>query len=237
MIKLDAMIKPIPDTEDPKTTEEHDFSDSAFVQIKSGSFFDVRMKYVEMKMDNAQEKCIVRKEVYERLQKVRDYLPEGYRLRIWDAWRPLALQVELFEKYSKDIVREFSLEDLTEEQRNKVIARFVSLPNEDRTIPPVHTTGGAVDVTLVDKDGNELPMGTGFDSFSKATQTEYFEKEKNILFRDNRRLLYNAMIGAGFTNLPSEWWHYDYGDRFWAYYNNVPVIYDGRFTLGETEFL
>ncbi len=33
--------------------------------------------------------------------------------------------------------------------------------------------------------------------------------------RENRRLLYYAMIDAGFTNLPSEWWHYDYGDRFW----------------------
>ena len=43
----------------------------------------------------------------------------------------------------------------------------------------------------------------------------------------------NVMTKAGFTNLPSEWWHYDYGDRFWAYYNKCSAIYEGVFTKEE----
>ena len=42
-------------------------------------------------------------------------------------------------------------------------------------------------------------------------------------------MLYNAMTNAGFTNLPSEIWHYDYGNRAWAFYNNKPSIYKGIF--------
>ena len=46
--------------------------------------------------------------------------------------------------------------------------------------------------------------------------------------RDNRRLLYNVMTAAGFTNLPSEWWHFDYGDGMWAQLKNENAIYAGR---------
>ena len=35
------------------------------------------------------------------------------------------------------------------------------------------------------------------------------------------------MISVGFTNLPSEWWHYDYGTKFWAYFNNTDALYSG----------
>ena len=55
--------------------------------------------------------------------------------------------------------------------------------------------------------------------FSDKVWINHFEEyEKDIVVRDNRRLLYNVMTEAGFTNLPSEWWHYDYGDKFWAHF-------------------
>ena len=77
-------------------------------------------------------------------------------------------------------------------------------------------------------------MGIEFDDFSDLTNTNTFEKEgmdKNI--RDNRRILYTVMTEVGFTNLPSEIWHYDYGDRAWAFYNNEPALYKGIFKLEE----
>lgn len=143
------------------------------------------------------------------------------------------LQHELYERYSKDIIRDFELEQCTDEQKELVIRRFVSDPVEDRDVPPVHTTGGAIDLTLLDESGSELEMGTGFDEFSDLTYTAAFENEKNRIVRDNRRLLYHIMTNAGFTNLPSEWWHYDYGDRFWAYYRQQPAIYNGVFSKEE----
>ena len=41
----------------------------------------------------------------------------------------------------------------------------------------------------------------------------------------NRRLLFNAMVDQGFTNYSEEWWHFDYGNQFWALINGVHAIY------------
>jgi D-alanyl-D-alanine dipeptidase len=220
----------IPSREEPARVEDARFIDSPFVEVVSGDVFAVEMRYPVLGMKNSESQCFVRREVYDRLVKAAQYLPNGFRLKVWDAWRPFALQEELFYRYSDDVIKEFGLEDCTDDQKQSVIKKFVSEPIEDRDVPPVHTTGGAVDVTIVDSDGRELEMGTKFDAFSDRTYTAYFENGENKLVRDNRRLLYSAMTKAGFTNLPSEWWHFDYGDRFWAYYSGEPAIYRGVFT-------
>lgn len=63
-------------------------------------------------------------------------------------------------------------------------------------------------------------MGTLFDDFTNRAWSNHFESYEDCEdVKKNRRILYNVMIMAGFTNLPSEWWHYDYGDKFWAYFN------------------
>ena len=205
-------MRPIPTIEDPERYIDSAFVDSAFIELKSCDLWDVKMLYPILHMDHAEENCFVRKEMYERLVKAAGNLPDGYRFRIWDAWRPFALQHELFERYSVDIIRDFHLEELPEAKRRAAICKFVSDP---------------------------LPMGCGFDAFTDKTCAAYFEAPEHVQgaedeqVRENRRLLYYAMIDAGFTNLPSEWWHYDYGDRFWAYYMRKPAIYEGVFTREE----
>ena len=94
--------------------------------------------------------------------------------------------------------------------QDEVIKNYVSLPNENEELPPLHATGGAIDLTIVDvKTKKELDMGIGFDAFSDLTNTDAFEKEgMDETIRENRRILYNAMTKAGFTNLPSEVWHF-----------------------------
>ena len=233
----------IPDRADPERYEENAFADSPFVEIRSDERFDVQMQYPLLGMKHAEPQCFVRKEVYEMLLQAAARLPEGYRFRIWDTWRPFALQKELYEVYSRDIIRDFGLAECTEEERKAVIRKFVSDPMADRDVPPVHTTGGAIDLTILDEDGRELPMGTAFDAFTDKTNTVFYEQaaqcaddgndvcDKEI--RDNRRLLYHIMTETGFTNLPSEWWHFDYGDRFWGYYKGKPAIYRGVFTREE----
>ena len=232
-------MRPIPTIGDPERYIDSAFVDSAFIELKSCDLWDVKMLYPILHMDHAEENCFVRKEMYERLVKAAGNLPDGYRFRIWDAWRPFALQHELFEKYSVDIIRDFHLEELPEAKRRAAICKFVSDPVPDTKVPPAHTTGGAIDLTLLDPEGRELPMGCGFDAFTDKTCATYFEAPEHVQgaedeqVRENRRLLYYAMIDAGFTNLPSEWWHYDYGDRFWAYYMRKPAIYEGVFTREE----
>ena len=219
----------VPERKDPERYTLCDFTHSSFVELTSGGRFDVRMQYPLLGMKNAEEKCFMRREVFERLQAAADLLPGGWRFRIWDAWRPFALQEELYEAYSVDIIRDFELEGCTDEQKKAVIRRFVSDPVMDVQVPPVHTTGGAVDLTILNAQGEELAMGTAFDAFTDLTYTAAFESEKNLEVRMNRRLLYHVMTSAGFTNLPSEWWHFDYGDRFWAYYNKQAALYEGVF--------
>lgn len=223
------MFKPIPDIEEPKFYSEKAYINSDFILLNDGEFFDVKMQYPLLKMENAVEECYVRKEVFEKLKIAQNNLPDGYSLRIWDGWRPFSLQQELYEKYSFDIIKQFNLTDAPHETKQKFISKFVSIPKKDENSPIVHSTGGAVDVTLI-KNGEEVFMGTAFDAFCEKTKTNYFElTDESIEARNNRRILYNAMISAGFTNLPSEWWHYDFGNKFWAYYNKKPAIYAGIF--------
>lgn len=221
----------IPRISDPKEYAYISPSGSPFVKIVDGDIFDVKMQYPLMNLKSSVPDCFVREEVFDMLVKAQKYLPEGIKFRIWDTWRPFSLQAELYYFYSESIIRTFNLEGKSESEQKKVISKFVSYPKNNTLVPPVHTTGGAVDLTLIDLEGKELQMGTEFDSFSEKTKTDYFENSTYNNIKENRRILYNAMIKAGFTNLPSEWWHYDYGDRFWAYYNNEPAIYEGIFAL------
>lgn len=82
----------------------------------------------------------------------------------------------------------------------------------------IHSFGMAVDVTLVDANGRELDMGTPFDDL---TERSHPVLERELLDRgelrrdhvDNREVLRDAMIGAGWLGITREWWHFDGGDR------------------------
>lgn len=191
-----------------------------------------------MNLNNTVDKAYLRKKVADMLYETRKLLPKEYGLKILDAWRSLKLQEELYYKYKEDIIKEFHLENCSREDAEKEISKYVSLPVVDVLMAPLHATGGAIDVTLTDEFGNNLDMGVGFDEFTDKTNTSYYEEEsekyKEIV--KNRRILYNIMTEVGFTNLPSECWHFDYGNKAWAYYTNKPIIYDGKFEINDLKF-
>jgi zinc D-Ala-D-Ala dipeptidase len=114
----------------------------------------------------------------------------GLGLKVFDAFRPISVQRRLWEVFPDD--------------------RYVANPaNGSR-----HNRGTAVDVTLVDRLGNELPMPTLFDDFSERAHRSFDNLPPDILA--NRRLLEEAMEAAGFVGLPTEWWHFD--DADWECY-------------------
>lgn len=215
--------------------DKHDFIDSPFVKIPNVVKINnevkiiVDMQYPKLGMKNAIKDCMLRKEVLEKLLLAASYLPKGYAFKIWDAYRPWSLQNELYYAYKPQIINEFHLEELSEEEQDNVIKNYVSIPKKDEIIPPLHATGGAIDLTITDLNNNkDLDFGIGFDDFSDKTNTSCFEKEgMNETIRNNRRLLYNVMTKVGFTNLPSEVWHYDFGDRSWGFYEKKPAIFKG----------
>ena len=85
---------------------------------------------------------------------------------------------------------------------------------------------------IIDEEGNEICMGSEFDEFSERSDVDYYENRgKDAQVQHNRRMLYQIMKRAGFTNLPSEWWHYDYGDRFWSFYTGEKIIYKSVYDI------
>ena len=230
----------IPQIANPGEFHKTDFTESPLVEIQSDARFEAGFEYAKLGMAHAVTKCLVREEVYEKLILAHSFLPEGYRFYIYDAWRPFLLQEELYRDISEKVIHQFHLENAPEEEQLKRITAFVSVPRKDTDYPPVHTTGGAVDLTILDAQGRFPDMGSAFDEISERSDTVYIEEhpeETNAkIIRKNRRLLYNAMTKAGFTNLPSEWWHYDFGDRFWAYYTGKPAMYRGVFEKTDLKY-
>ena len=190
---------------------------------------DVEASYYNMGYKTAKKILYSRYGLVENLKKASGFLPDGLSFKVFDAWRPLELQLEIFNNFLSSLQKEYP--NLTKAELKERCKKYVSLPSSDPTKPSPHYSGGAIDLTLVDKNGNELWMGTGFDDFTKKAMTDYFEKDDNInsfkdkLARYNRRILFNSMIKAGFSNYPEEWWHYDFGNQFWGVITNKIAIY------------
>ena len=187
-------------------------------------------QYYKQGIPGAYKDCYARVSVVERLLKAENLLPNGLHLKVYDAYRPICIQQRLWNYYRQYLKNEYP--ELNDKELDYKTSFFISRPSYNTEQPSLHNTGGAVDLTLVDNNGKELKMGTKFDEFSDKAWTNHFEQySEDIEVRDNRRILYWTMLEAGFTNLPSEWWHYDYGTKFWAYFNNETAKYEGVLDL------
>lgn len=176
-------------------------------------------QYYNQCVPGAIKECYVRKTVYELLLVALEFLPQEYNFKIYDAWRPYKVQKFLYDEQ----VRKLCEQGLKITEAQEKASKYVSYPSKSNFKPFVHSTGGAIDLTIIDAGKNELNMGTKFDDFSSRAATDSYENSQNLDVKRNRRLLYNAMIQAGFTNYPSEWWHYDYGNSFWAAEKKINV--------------
>ncbi len=187
-------------------------------------------KYALQNIPGATTICRMRREVFIMLNRAIDLLPEGFGFKIFDAWRPVAVQKFLFDRYANKLIAE---KGISREKADLLARQFVSYPEKNPLRPFVHSTGGAVDLTVMDSNGQELDMGTDFDDFTSNAYTDAFENKEDCEAFKNRRLLFEAMTSAGFTNYPSEWWHYDYGDLFWAAETGTDcAMYGGVFEGG-----
>lgn len=200
------------------------------------NYFNCDSKYNHWVEDNgnplegSSASIAARKTVVKMLLQAEKLLPEGYYFKIYDAYRPIAVQQALWDYFRQQKVKENP--NLSDAEIDKLTAFCVSFPSYNVLEPSLHNTGGAVDLTIINSNGNELDMGCEFDEFTDKAWTNHFEPdcyngERNKTVRNNRRMLYNVMKAVGFTNLPSEWWHYDYGDDKWAQLNHTAPLYAG----------
>ena len=126
----------------------------------------------------------------------------GYSLRIWDAWRPPEVQ-QLLHSHDKD-----------------------NLFLDPKSAWSRHCGGAAVDVTLVDIEGRDVPMPTAHDEGGPRAHYLYTGGSRKTA--KNLHALQRAMVDAGFYILDTEWWHFDDAD---FYYNPVPVVFGHQLGL------
>ena len=128
-----------------------------------------------------------------------DLRNQGYRLLIWDSYRPQKA-VDNFVAWINDPNDEGDKSFYPDlEKSNLLEGNYIAEKSG-------HTRGSTVDLTIIKKDGSFVDMGGTFDLFSEVSHPDYenlTEEQKN-----NRKILHDAMVKAGFVGIDSEWWHF-----------------------------
>jgi D-alanyl-D-alanine dipeptidase len=138
--------------------------------------------------------CVLRKETAEKLINAEVRFEKlGYHIEIWDAYRPLSAQKVLF----------------AAESNTNYIA--------DPAMGSRHNRGAAVDITLVDENGKEVEMPSGFDDFTIKAHRNNPDMSKEA--QKNLATLTSVMSACGFTTISTEWWHFDDSD-----WNSYPIM-------------
>lgn len=127
-----------------------------------------------------------------KLMQVQESLREqGLSLKIWDAFRPAAAQNSIWEAYPN--------------------ATFITNP---AVTYADNTYGSAVDITVVDADGVELEMPTGFDTYTSLADRNYGDCSEEAT--KNASMLQDLMEQHGFTYTQTTWWHFVDSDTYSA---------------------
>ena len=165
-------------------------ADTTFVNLKDYSTdFVYNMKYATT--DNFLKaqvydcaECFLRLKTVKSLVKANEkFMQKGYRIQIFDCYRPLDIQKRMWQIVSNP--------------------EYVADPSKGS----IHNRGGAVDITLVDSNGKALDMGTPFDFFGAEAGHNYQNLSNEV--KQNRVFLKQIMQENGFVSFDSEWWHYN----------------------------
>jgi zinc D-Ala-D-Ala dipeptidase len=154
----------------------------------------------------------VRCDVANRLVIAQTLLPTGLGLLVVEGYRPMALQRKYFDAHVGRLRRAHPQRD--EAWLRARASRYISPPE----VAP-HVSGGAVDLTLCDRTGRELPLGTEVNATPEESAGACRTDAPGIgaEAREHRALLRRVLTATGFVNYPTEWWHWSYGDRYWAF--------------------
>lgn len=169
----------------------------------------------------------------------------GWRLKLFDAYRPVPVQAFM-------VWREFRLQagrrgcsldayagpaDLQRRDPDlytllaPAVFTFWGVPSDDPRMPPPHSTGAAVDLTLQDACGQEVEMGCPIDETSERAYPDHYAGDlapASQAIHANRELLNDVMTAAGFSRHANEWWHFSIGDQMAACARGEPFAIYGR---------
>lgn len=129
-------------------------------------------------------RCFLRPELAKKIKTLQQDISKryGWSFKLYDCYRPRPAQQRLWDK----------------------------VPNASYVTPPhkgsMHNRGLAVDLTIVDGDGEEWDMGSPYDSFSRKSHTDNYDLPPHVL--KNREILKKLMKLHGLQGIRTEWWHY-----------------------------
>ncbi|MGE7837512.1 M15 family metallopeptidase [Viridibacillus arvi] len=172
------------------TSAPANYKDAGLVELSEKDGFVIDLKYATKKnfmgyaLYPKNSKALVAKSTAAKLKKANQLAnKKGYKIKIWDVYRPLSVQWEMYNKIQNH--------------------NYVANPALDSN----HSKGVSVDVTLVDSKGKELKMPTKFDSFSTKAGRSYNGNSRTA--QKNMDYLTKIMTQSGFKTINSEWWHYN----------------------------
>lgn len=133
--------------------------------------------------------CILRIDTANKLKRANEVLKGlGYSIKVYDAYRSISVQ-RIFWNLVKD-------------------NRYVANPDQGGSI---HNRGSAVDITMVDENGQEVEMPSDFDEFSDKAHRDNLNMSAKA--KENLKILTEAMISSGFTTISTEWWHFEDSEK------------------------
>lgn len=133
-----------------------------------------------------------------------DLRKQGYRLLIWDTYRPQKA-VDNFVVWINDPINPGDKGFYPDLKKSDLVkGGYIATKSS-------HSRGSTVDLTIVKKDGSFVDMGGTFDLFSEISHPDY--KKLTREQKKNRKILHDAMTKAGFGGIDSEWWHFTLKDE------------------------
>ncbi len=177
---------------------------------------------IDARKAEAPSHTYLRTRVLDRVLEAQTLLPDGLRLLFVEGHRPPAIQRRLFDRY-RDGLRAQNT-SWTDERLYAAASRYVSPPE----IAP-HSAGAAIDLTLATEDGRELDLGCPLNASPEDSANTCYTDAPGISpeAAENRGILSRALTATGLVNYPTEWWHWSYGDRYWAMTTGAPAALYG----------
>ena len=166
--------------------------------------------------------AVVRRDLATRLVAAHAALPPGIGLLVVEGHRSPADQSAIIRRYEAEVRAAHPLADGAEVGR--LTSRFVS----PLAVAP-HVAGAAVDLTLADACGDPLEMGTPIDATPEQSDGRCWFAADGIGAdaRAHRALLAEVLTAQGLVNYPTEWWHWSFGDRYWALMTGADAAFYG----------
>lgn len=152
----------------------------------------------------------IRAYIYQMLLDAKQFLPKGYYFKIYEAYRPLNAQKQLWQQVVEEQKNLYPHLSENSEEFLDICNTFCANPYRQGS---GHQSGAAIDVSLCNQNKEDYFMGSNVRGFTPESDFNYPVSDEA---KKNRLILREALEKVGFINYPSEWWHYSFGDRLWA---------------------